>query len=105
MHQGEQTPDFARGKSLAGEPREVVSGQVSDHAALVFAERHFARHQLFEVLRVHGGYAPSFLRTPPFSFTDSIRANLSMPFQSLGLDPALARAAAEKGYVAPTAIQ
>lgn len=28
-----------------------------------------------------------------------------MPFQSLGLDPALARAAAEKGYVAPTAIQ
>jgi superfamily II DNA/RNA helicase len=28
-----------------------------------------------------------------------------MPFQSLGLDPALVRAAAEKGYVAPTAIQ
>ncbi|MGJ7511744.1 DEAD/DEAH box helicase [Variovorax sp. GT1P44] len=28
-----------------------------------------------------------------------------MPFQSLGLDPALARAAADKGYVAPTAIQ
>ncbi|MDM0076178.1 DEAD/DEAH box helicase [Variovorax sp. J2P1-59] len=28
-----------------------------------------------------------------------------MPFQSLGLDPALVRAAADKGYVAPTAIQ
>jgi superfamily II DNA/RNA helicase len=29
----------------------------------------------------------------------------SMPFQSLGLEPALARAAADKGYVAPTPIQ
>ena len=28
-----------------------------------------------------------------------------MPFQSLGLDPALVRAATDKGYVAPTAIQ
>src|SRR6218665_3668616 len=40
LHQRQQAADLALGKTLAGEPVEVVAGQVGEQAVLVLAEGH-----------------------------------------------------------------
>ena len=42
VHQRQQAADFALGKAGAGEPGEVVAGQIGDDATLVLAKWHGA---------------------------------------------------------------
>jgi hypothetical protein len=53
LHQGQELAQFARGKTFAGKPVQVVAGQVGQQAALVFAEGHAARDQELEVVGFH----------------------------------------------------
>lgn len=59
LHQGQQASDFALGKSLARKPVEIISGQVGNQAALVFAVRHDAGDEELEVFGGHGGVVQS----------------------------------------------
>lgn len=53
MHQRQQLADLAGWKALACEPVEIVAGQIGDHLPFVFAERHLAREEEFEVVLFH----------------------------------------------------
>lgn len=52
MHQGEQLPDLSRRETFTGKPVQVVSRQVRDQAALVFAKGHHSSHQQLQQFRV-----------------------------------------------------
>lgn len=54
LHQCQQAADFAGRKSLAGEPVQIVAGQVGDQPALVFAEGHLASDQQEKIVGIHG---------------------------------------------------
>jgi hypothetical protein len=41
------------GETFAGEPVQVLAGEVGNDPALVFAEGHFTGNQQFEFFRVH----------------------------------------------------
>lgn len=53
MHQGQQLPELPRRKALPREPREIVTGQVSDDPALVLAKWHLTGKQQLKQFRVH----------------------------------------------------
>jgi hypothetical protein len=54
LHQRQQSAQFPVRKTLASEPVQVLPGKVGQDSAFVFAERHLARDQQFELLRIHG---------------------------------------------------
>ncbi len=50
LHQGQQTADLAFGETLAGEPVQVVAGQVGQQATFVFAEGHLQGDEFFQIV-------------------------------------------------------
>ena len=48
----ERLADLAARKPLAGEPMQVVGGQIGNHRATVFAKRHLARQQQLQAPRI-----------------------------------------------------
>ena len=55
LHQRQHAADFAFGKPLARKPVEIVSGQVGNQAAFVFAVGHDASDEELEVFGGHDG--------------------------------------------------
>ena len=53
LHQRQQPTDFPPGETFAGKPVEVVTWQIGEQAAFVFAERHLAGYQQQQVFRFH----------------------------------------------------
>lgn len=53
LHEREQAADFSGRKAFAGEPIEVVPGQIGHEPAFVFSEGHGERDEAFEVVRIH----------------------------------------------------
>ena len=54
LHQRQQATDLAFGETLAGEPVQVVAGQVGQEATLVFAEGHLQGDEFFKIFGLHG---------------------------------------------------
>ena len=54
VHQCEKLPQLPRGETFAGKPVEIVTGEVCDETALVFAEGHGDRDEIQEILSIHG---------------------------------------------------
>lgn len=55
VHEREQPADLARREPFAGEPVEVMPGQVGDEPAFVFAEGHGKGDEAFKVWGLHRG--------------------------------------------------
>ena len=53
VHEIEQAPNFAFGKTFTRKPVQVVAGQVCQHRALVLAKGHAQRDQLLQIFWVH----------------------------------------------------
>ncbi len=63
MHQGQQATYFALRKAFSRKPRQIVSGQVRQHLALVLAKGHGHGDQFLQVFGVH---LAAFMRTRPW---------------------------------------
>lgn len=53
LHQCQQPTDFSFGKTGAGEPVQIVAGQIGNQVTLILAIGHDARHQQLQVFRIH----------------------------------------------------
>ena len=53
LHERQEAADLSRREAFAGEPVEVVAGQVGDQGAFVFAKGHGPRNEEKEVFGVH----------------------------------------------------
>ncbi len=54
LHQRQQSPQTARRKSLAGEPVQIVTRQIGNQTAFVFAKGHLYFEQLDQKLGIDG---------------------------------------------------
>ena len=54
LHERQKAADFTGREAFAGEPVEVVAGQVGDQRPLVLSEGHAAGDEQEQVFRIHG---------------------------------------------------
>lgn len=69
----QQQTDLAGREAHAGEPVEILSGQVSDQSPLELATRHLARNQQLEVFVIYLDSLPFLIRL--FAYLNTIRAS------------------------------
>ena len=75
LHQCQQAADFTVWETFAGEPVQVVAGQVGQQATFVFAKGHLQQNQFFQIFSLHGvGRSTAFAFNgwcvqPPTRFT------------------------------------
>lgn len=71
--QRQQQTGLAGRKAHAGEPVEILSGQVGDQAALELATGHLARNQQLQVFVIYLDSLPFLIRL--FAYLNTIRAS------------------------------